>query len=763
MPSASQRRRVTVRTVAEIMLLSMVCHAGVPAAASNQPELAIGLGWLQKAQLDPAGRLLATCSDSAFHLWHLNGTLASVLPAPSGLIIAGFEWSPNGSLIALSNCLGQITILQVPALTMVSRVEYQYDPFLFAPRSWGAVPWPMAWSPNGSLLAISWWSDQVHIFDVETGRHILSYQGSTPVPSGYFLGFGSSIEWFPDGRRIMSCSLGTATQIRDLSDGSIVELKGTLGGRSHDGEMVATVYRAPQLSDRHSAIVYWAANGTQAAAILINKMGWDGASLEWSPDDSIIALGTSDGRMILWRWMTGEVVANVSAHRDSIISMSWEGSCLVSASRDHTVKVWTVNPDSGQLWLARSFVGWGPAVKSLSWYPDGSRLAACRGGTSDYIEIYGEDGSAILQIGPAWNWSSCGSVLSPDGRMMAGVTGRYQVSIWDAEFGTLYNRLDLAQEVTILEWCPGRPGVLALGGSAGVEIRDVSRMDAPLVADLPIGEEVLSMAWSPDGEMLAVGLRFQVGVWDPWTPVLLGRAGREQFHGREVLSLSWSPDGSKLACLAESGTERDPEDGSPTSCTGRRYLANVTVWEVHESSEPLGGGRLVTLLQIGSIAAPPIPGSFFGLGQLARSMDWAPNSTCLAAGTAIWCLDAIGLISTLNLTVPVRPVSCVSWSPDGSRIAVGSLDGSIKLWRVGPPGEIPEWSCAIIVTIAMGVLLKLSLRQPFQSRACHCLGQTSLDPATRLPGAGPKTRIIRRQRNPIFGCAPKVSPRDRES
>ncbi len=673
-------------------------------SALSEPELVVGLGWLQKARLDPTGRMLATCSDTTLHIWYLNGTLASKLAAPSGLVIAGCEWSPNGSLIALSDCLGQIKILEAPRLTTVRRLEYRYDPFLFAPTDPGATPWPMAWSPNGSLLAIAWWDDQVHIFDARTGEHISWYQASdfpTPV---HHLGFGSNVEWFPDGKHIISGMLGTRLQVHDLSSGEMLEIEGTLGTRSRDGRMVAAIDRDPSLWGRDSAVVYWAGNGTQAATIQIGRIDREGGCGEWSPDDSIVALGAADGRLVLWRWGSGEVVANVSAHQGSIISLSWEGSCLVSASRDHEVKVWTVDLDSGKLWLDRSFTGWGPGVKSVAWYPDGAQLAACRGGRqTDCIEVYAVDGSSILQIGPAWNSSSCGSALSPDGRMIAGVANRYQVSIWDAQFGTLSTRLDLHQEVTTLEWCPGQEGVLALGGSAGVEIRDVTRTGAPLLAYLPMGEDVFSTAWSPDGEMLAIGLRFEVGVWDPWTPMLLARADRGQMHGIQVLSLSWSPDGSKLACLAESRTEQDPVNGTPTSCTGRRYLANVTVWEVYRSPDPLGDGR-VTLVQVGSAVAPPIPGASFSPDRLAGSMDWAPNSTCLAAGTGIWSVEVGGLVSRLNLTVPVRPVSCVSWSPDGSRIVVGSLDGSIKLWRVGPLGEIPEWPCPVPLVIMVSIL-----------------------------------------------------------
>lgn len=51
-------------------------------------EAVIGLGWLQGAWLNPAGTLLATCSDADIHLWRPDGSLASTLHAPEAVSFA---------------------------------------------------------------------------------------------------------------------------------------------------------------------------------------------------------------------------------------------------------------------------------------------------------------------------------------------------------------------------------------------------------------------------------------------------------------------------------------------------------------------------------------------------------------------------------------------------------------------------------------------------------------------------------------------------
>jgi WD40 repeat protein len=123
------------------------------------------------------------------------------------------------------------------------------------------------------------------------------------------------------------------------------------------------------------------------------------------------------------------------------------------------------------------------------------------------------------------------------------------------------------------------------------------------------------------------------------------------------------------------------------------------------------------------------PREYWSLGN-RQSIDWAPNSTMIAhvtgvpwfgdprkhsnrdycgmsdPGVIIWGFNQTHIIPITNMTGPVRPVNTVQWSPDCSMLAAGSQDGTIRVWKVGPPQE-PEDPQPIgaPATIFIGILI----------------------------------------------------------
>ncbi len=679
------------------------------------PEIVIGLGWLQKAELDPQGPFLATCSDSALHLWHLDGSLASFLPGSEGLPFSGFAWSPNGSMIVVVNALGKVRLVRVPDLLTVAELDYDYGAYPYSRTYWGIDPWPVRWSPDGSMIALGWCAGRVHLFDIANRTHIACF---SKTGGQFCVADGGTVDWSADGKRILASGSGD-TQVFDASTGKVVyKLPGELAAFSPDGTAIATAANG-------LLRICSASNGSLIALSAVDVVG---TSLAWSPGGDFLALGSSDGRILIWGIESREVVTDISAHSLPVSSLSWRGSRLVSGSKDQTVKLWQVDLGSGSLSLIRRFQGWCSAVKTVYWYPDGDLIIATHEGWGEPVRVFTRGGSEKFRIDLDGLNRFKHAVVSPDARMIATCTEGGEVSIWDAGFGSLVNRIyPRIERASLLQWSP-EPSILAVAGLGGVEIWDVLNVGGGPLSSHAVGEDVACLAWSPEGSYLAVGLPSCVQIWDPWRPLLLVSLPA----WRNVLSVAWSHDGSKLACLSEFDRETDKEIPAGLCNVWDMIakiggLARVVVWEVDmggglPSASELGGGLVLRQSELWerSVLRQSELGEGLAVLVLRHShlslpgcLSWAPNSTMLAVaagtldygvagnleeqrflaecgvlsfpGAVVWRLDPVaGLDCAVVLAGPSRAANCVSWSSDGSVIAVGSDDGSVSLYSVGP-------------------------------------------------------------------------------
>jgi hypothetical protein len=86
--------------------------------------------------------------------------------------------------------------------------------------------------------------------------------------------------------------------------------------------------------------------------------------------------------------------------------------------------------------------------------------------------------------------------------------------------------------------------------------------------------------------------------------------------------------------------------------------------------------------------------TFIGHRSEVRSVSWSPDGTRLATGSLdgtakVW--DAAGGRELLSLTGPAGEVA-VSWSSDGTRLATGSEDGTAKLWDAADATTVRRWA-----------------------------------------------------------------------
>jgi WD40 repeat protein/tRNA A-37 threonylcarbamoyl transferase component Bud32 len=391
----------------------------------------------------------------------------------------------------------------------------------------------------------------------------------------------------------------------------------------------------------------------------------DGQMLAASDGWEVVLIDAHDNRVI--RTLRDPELSR--AHEDDVehLSFSAEGTLLVSGAQDRKIKVWEVA--SGQRLVAITALGVGNVFPEFS--PDGRFLAVTGNRQTILYEIAGRRAQTIVGQHP---YPVRAIDFAPDGRALACQAeelgtgsrrgpGRGEISVWDLASGQVQDREDIAFD---------------------------SRRDP---------RSPVSVAYHPGGGLLA----FSYGDGDRKTFRIWDRTSRKRLAPTadwKAASLCFTPDGKTLWTAGHHGNQvaswRLPE------------LTQVSSWSNADST--LGDGR-TSVYCVAAGADWVTAGSWDGSVKLFHSLDGTLASVWPCPGGPVLCVGlsrdqqwfAAGAQngSTYVVRVPNRElvaelkghhesVDAVAFRGDGSLLATGSRDGTIRLWE-WTGGSLQEW------------------------------------------------------------------------
>jgi WD40 repeat protein/serine/threonine protein kinase/DNA-binding XRE family transcriptional regulator len=288
-------------------------------------------------------------------------------------------------------------------------------------------------------------------------------------------------------------------------------------------------------------------------------------------------------------------------------------------------------------------------VWSITYSPDGKRIATAS--QDKTAKIWDANTGQLLLTLTGHTESVNGIVFSPDGRRIATTSDDHTAKVWDASTGD-----------ELLTFSGHTDWVARIAFSPdGTRLVTTSADETAKVWDTDTGQELLTfsghgrlvwdVAFNPDGKRVATcGEDGFVRVWDVISGKELLTLPVE--GGRDMRGVAFSPDGTRVA-VASDGLHR------------------VKVWDATTGEVLLSTNLGYTEFPVDIVFNPD--------GNLAATAGGdEPNAK-------VW--DTITGDVLYTLSGHTSGIAGVAFSPDGTRLATASWDGTARVWDITPARE----------------------------------------------------------------------------
>jgi WD40 repeat protein len=385
-------------------------------------------------------------------------------------------------------------------------------------------------------------------------------------------------------------------------------------------------------------------------------------SVAFSPDSTKVLTGTDEGTVRIWDAVTGKLTAKLLGHDARVASIAFtaDGNHLLTAQlTPPIVKVWDAAFCCGVMVLA----GHKLAVKAVAFSPNKKLLASASGDQTVRLWDVATGRTIHELLGHSHIVEAV--AFSPDGSLLASGSDDRTIRVWDVNSGTIVRTL-LGHKDTVSSVAFNQDGTRLVSGSWDKSIKIWDVQLGLLVNEIQVGDWVNSVAFGRDGRIVSSsgylpGLNRGVvrlpgfpqktptgpvvRIWDPssGTPVV----SMEQISGTlAAVSAGYSSDGSRIVAAMTNGT--------------------VAVWGATT------GKRFATIGNSNASWAPGVAGFHPGGTRIFAS-----------SGSTIQIWDARSFQRVLALRGHQWPSDelCLAFSTDGSLLASGSHDNTVRIWE----------------------------------------------------------------------------------
>lgn len=573
------------------------------------------------------------CDLRSLNLHQVNFTKASFRDCLFAATFGGITsvtFSPDGLSLASSDTNGKIQIWDA--------VNGQQLFFCQGHNSW---VWNVAFAPNAPVLASCGQDHTIKLWNTSNGECFKTLHGHSNIVT--------EIAFSPDGQLIASSSTDRTVKIWN----------------SVTGESIQTL-------EGHSACVW---------------------SVDFHPKGQLLASAAEDNTIKLWNLETGSCVQTLQGHQYWVkaIAFSPNGKILASSSFDSTVKIW--DWQTGE--CLKTLLGHNSVVTSLAFSPQGDHLVT--GSYDQSVKIWDiATGKCLDTLQKHTNrvWSVA---FHPQGKLVVSGGDDHAIKVWELQRGkcikTLQGNSNAIYAIAYSDQSDRR-NLLASGHEdQTIKLWNLN-INAPQTLEPDLqpfqvlrghSDRILSVAFSPNGQMLASGSADRtIRLWNPHTGKSLKTL---QGHRSWVWGIAISPDNKFLASGSydhtvkvwdlESGECSQTLQGHPSSVLAVRFSPDGKTLFSSGYDKIVKHWKLETGECLNTWEADS--------SNRVWTMALSSNSQHLATGgddnyIKLWDIETGSCLRILS--GHSHPVVSLVFTPNGDRLISGSSDRTIKIWDI---------------------------------------------------------------------------------